>query len=345
MTKIICTIGPATSSEAMLEKLIKAGMSIARWNLCHGTHEGTKAQMQTVQNLRKKLKTDTLIALDTKGPDVRIGTFKDPKVDIVSGQTFTFYCGEEHKNVVGTANECWVPYEKLPKIVKVGAQLCLNDGHVVMDVTNINGNVITAKVVAGGVLKDHKSLAAPGYDLELPFISEYDIPDLKLAVEVGVDMIMASAVSKPQDLIEMREWLDKNGGKKIQLMAKIEDRIAMANLDKIIELSDYIMVARGGLGTDVGLDNLAPLQKQIVVKTRKSNKPVVVATEMLESMTEKPNPTRAEASDVFNAIWDGASYVMLSGESTIGKFPVECVEFLSRVIKNANKFPEYFLIK
>lgn len=323
---------------------MNAGMAIARWNMCHGTLEGTKAQMQMAQKLRKQMGKGLQIALDTKGPDVRIGTFKEPKVDIVAGQIFTFYCGDEHKNIVGTNEQCWVPYEKLPTIIKVGSQLCLNDGHVIMDVVAVKGNVITAKVVAGGVLKDHKSLAAPGYDLELPFISEYDLPDLKLACEVGVDMIMASAVAKPQDLVDMRKWLDENGGKKIKIMSKIEDRIGVANLDKLIELSDSIMVARGGLGTDVGLDSLAPLQKQIVAKTRAAGKEVVVATEMLETMTDKPNPTRAEASDVFNAIWDGASYVMLSGETTVGKYPVECVEFLARVANNAEKFPEYYRV-
>jgi len=344
-TKVICTIGPASGSDEMLEKLMKAGMRIARWNMCHGTIEITRAQMQSAQKIRAKLGIPCEIALDTKGPDVRIGTFKDPKVELTTGQTFKFYFGEKNKSKIGDVNGVYVAYEKLLKIAKVGCEMRLNDGHVVMRVTEIKDNVITCKVEAPGVLKNYKSLALPGFDLELPFISPEDEIDFKMGVAVGVDLIMASAVSKVQDVLDLRAWLKNNGGEKIKIMSKIEDRIGLNNLDGIIKASDSIMVARGGLGTDIGLENLAPQQKIIIAKTRKAKKPVVCATEMLESMTEKPNPTRAEASDVFNAIWDGATHVMLSGETTVGKYPVQCVEFMMKCAETAEKYKEYFHVK
>jgi len=325
----------------MLEKLIKAGMNIARFNMCHGTIEGTAERMRRVQALRKKLKADVLVMLDTQGPDVRIGKFKDPKVDVVAGQTFKFYFGDEHKDLLGTVDGVYVPYEKMLRIVKKGSQLALNDGHVKMTITEIKDNVITAKVDAGGVLKNHKSLAAPGYDLQLPFIAPYDIIDFKMGVEVGVDMIAASEVSRPQDILDLRKWLDENGGEKIKIISKIESRIGISNLDRIVELSDGHMFARGGLGTDVGLENLAPLQKQVIRAFRDAGKMIICATEMLESMTEKPSPTRAEASDVANAVWDGATHLMLSGETTVGKYPVQCVEFMVKAAAVAEKHPQY----
>jgi pyruvate kinase len=351
-TKVICTIGPATASEEMLEKLINAGMSIARCNMSHAWTpeivEVEKNKMLTVRKLNEKLGSKCQIALDTKGPDVRIGTFENGRVDVLNGTTFKFYFGEANKKVVGTATQVFVPYEKLLKIVKVGSTLALNDGHVVMEITEIAGSVITARVVAGGVLKNNKSLAAPGHDLELPFISPEDEVDFKMGLEVGVDWIMASAVSKVQDVVDLRNWLKTNGGAKgakVKIMSKIEDRIGVKNLDGIISASDAIMVARGGLGTDIGLDLLPARQKEIVAKTRAAGKEVVVATEMFESMTEKPNCTRAEALDVANAVWDGANYVMLSGETAAGKYPVQCVEFMLKIAADAEKHKEYFRVK
>ncbi|MDR0461912.1 MAG: pyruvate kinase [Christensenellaceae bacterium] len=347
-TKVICTMGPASWSPEMMEKLMKAGMSIARFNMSHAWTpelvEAAKKQMQQAQQISKKLGLKVEVALDTKGPDVRIGTFKDPKVDIVAGQTFKFYFGEKNRKHVGDVNGVFVDYEKLLRIVKVGSQLALNDGHVVMNITEIKDSVITCKVLAGGVLKNRKSLAAPGHDLELPFISPEDEIDFKMGTEVGVDWIMASAVAKPQDVIDLRNWLDKNGGKSIKIMSKPEDRIALKNIDGIIKASDAIMVPRGGLGTDIGLENIAVAQKQIVAKTRKAKKPVVVATEMLESMAEKPNPTRAEATDVANAVWDGATHVMLSCETAAGKYPVESVEFLVKTAVVAESHKEYYRV-
>jgi len=324
----------------MLEKLIVAGMDIARFNMCHTVKA---SQIADVKMLRTKHGKDTKTAMDTKGPDVRIGKFKDGKVDVVAGQEFKFYFGEENKGHMGTDKSVFVPYEKLLTIVKVGSQLCLNDGHVIMDITNITGKIITAVVVAGGVLKDNKSLAAPGYDLQLPFISPEDEEDFKFGIECGVDMIMASAVSKAQDVLDIRAFFKANGGdEKIFIISKIEDKIGVSNLDAIIRESDGVMVARGGLGTDVGIVNLPPLQKLIIEKTRKAGKMIINATEMLESMTDKPNPTRAEVTDVANAVWDGASHVMLSGETAAGKYPIETVEYMKKTAEVAEAHPQYF---
>jgi pyruvate kinase len=345
-TKVICTIGPASWSEEMLEKLMKSGMSIARFNLSHAWTaeiiESTRKQMESVKKIRAKLGVKCEIALDTKGPDVRIGTFREPSVDVVAGQTFKFYFGKQNENHIGDINGVYVAYEKLLHIVKVGSQLCLNDGHVIMDVTDISNNIITAKVLAGGVLKNRKSLASPGVDLQLPFISPEDETDFRMGISVGVDWIFASAVMRAQDVKELREFWAKNGGKKVKIMSKIEDRLGLKNLDKIIEASDAIMVARGGLGTDIGLDKLPSVQKMIISKTVKAGKISVCATEMLESMAEKPNATRAEACDVANAVWDGAHYVMLSGETAAGKYPTQCVEFMLRVAADAEKNKQYF---
>jgi len=348
-TKVICTIGPASNTEEMLEKLMRAGMSMARFNFSHvwtpELRDITKKQMELVKKVRAKLGVHCDIALDTKGPDVRIGTFKDPQVVVVTGQTFKFYLGEKNRKHVGDVNGVFVDYEKLLRIVKPGMELCLNDGHVIMDVKEVKDGVITAIVKAGGVLKNRKSLAAPGCDLELPFISPEDELDFKLGLQVGVDWIMASAVMREQDLKDLRKfWADNKGGS-VKIMSKIEDRIGVKNLDGIIKGSDAIMVARGGLGTDIGLDQLPAMQKFIIAKTRKAKKLVVCATEMLESMAEKPNATRAEASDVANAVWDGANFVMLSGETAAGKYPVQCVEFMLKVAREAEKHTEYFRIK
>ena len=329
-----------------MENLLKSGMAIARFNFSHAWTQDARAfqkdRMMLVKELNAKFGTDCVIALDTKGPDVRIGTFREPSVTVKAGQAFRFYFGEKYRGHVGDVNGVFVDYEKLLTIAKVGCQFALNDGHVVMNVTDIEEGVITATVIAGGELKNNKSLAVPGYNLELPFISADDSIDFKLGIEVGVQWIMASAVAKKEDLIELRALLDAIGGHKIRIMSKIEDRVGLENLDTIIKHSDAIMVARGGLGTDIGLDKLPSFQKYIVARTKKMGKPVVVATEMMESMTGKPNCTRAEASDVANAVWDGADYVMLSSETAAGEHPVEAVQFMYKIIADAEKNKQFY---
>ena len=324
-------------------------MSIARINFSHiwdkQVLEFHKDIFKTVQKLRKKLGLNVETALDTKGPDIRIGKFTDGKATVVDGQTYKFYFGEKYKDLLGDSNGVFVPYEKLLRIVKVGSKLALNDGHVGMTITQIKDNIITCRVDAGGVLKNNKNLAAPGHDLELPFIAPEDEIDLIAGIEVGVDWIFASGLNKVQDVKDLRKFLKDHGGEKIKIMAKIEDQIGLNNLDEIINGCDAIMVARGGLATDIGFENMPPVQKMIIEKTKKAGKPVVCATEMLESMSDKPNPTRAEASDVANAVWDGADYIMLSGESAAGKYPVECLRYMIQTAECAEKHKEYYRIK
>jgi len=340
-TGIICTLGPVSANEEMVEKLINAGMTVARFNFSHQTVAQQQATIEMVKRVRDRLKSDTILMPDTKGPDVRLGHFKNPSELIEAGQTFKFYFGEKHKDFLGTKDAVFVPYEKFPKIINVGAELRLNDGTLIMEVTDIKDDEVTAFVKCGGVLKNNKALAAPGFDLELPFISPEDILDMEMAVAVGADWVAASAVSKAQDVLDLRELLDKLGGKNMKIISKIECRIGMKNLDAIIEASDGMMVARGGLGTDLPMEEIPVCQRIIIDKTRAAGKFVIVATMMMETMTTNASPTRAEISDVVNAVWDGADYVMFSAETASGKYPIETVEFAKRAVINAEKHSEY----
>jgi pyruvate kinase len=343
-TKIVCTIGPASDTEEKLGKLLCAGMNIARFNMSHAwgaeNVEKAKEKMLRAREVAKSLNMPIEIALDTKGPDVRIGVFTQT-VQLADGQKYKFYFGDKYKAVKGDINGVFVPYEKLLTIVKVGTELKLNDGHVEMEITEIKDNVITCNVNVGGELKTNKSLAIPNYDLQLPFISPEDEMDFKMAISVGVEWIFASAVSLPQNVKDLRAFLNANGGEKVKIVSKIEDRIGLAHIDEIIKLSDGIMVARGGLGTDIGLDHLPAAQKLIISKTRKAKKPVINATEMMEHMVQNKNCRRSEASDVANAVWDGATHVMFSSETASGKNPVETVEFACKIIKDAEAHKEY----
>ena len=343
-TKVICTLGPASDSPEMIRSLIKTGMNVARFNCSHGTVEEQRAKIKRVKDARKALGTKTILCLDTKGPDVRLGDFKEA-VQIKEGQTFKFYFGDKYKDKIGDEHGVYVPYTKFYSIVKVGAQLCLNDGTLVMIVKEMKDNVITAEVKQGGTLKTRKALAAPGYDLQLPFISEEDVADFKMGIEEGVDWIAASCVSRTKDVTELREFLKKNGGSKIKIISKIEDRFGVKDLDGIVAASDGVMVARGGLGTDIPMDTLPAVQKLIVEKTRAAGKIAIVATMMMESMINNPSPTRAEISDIANAVWDGANCVMLSAETAAGKWPLKAVEYMVKAATDAEKHKEYMRVK
>lgn len=341
-TKIICTIGPSSSSEEMLKKLIVAGMSIARVNCSHGTIEQNAETMKRVMRVRAELNSSTLVMLDTKGPDIRIGAFEEGEIVVDNGQTFTFYADPKDANLLGTKDGVFVNYEKMPKKVRIGQELRLNDGMVFMNVTGVSDSTVTARVTIGGVLKNRKSLAIPGCDLELPFISKADEDDLRMGVEIGVDVIAASFVSCAQDVVDMRAVLEKFGGPGIKIISKIESWNGIKNLDEIVKVSDGVMVARGDLGIEFNVEELPVLQRIIIRKGREVGIIVVTATEMMESMIEKPRPTRAEVSDVENAVWDGTQYVMTSAETASGKFPVQCVQYMARAAAHAEKHPEYF---
>jgi len=343
-TKVICTIGPASNNEEMLKKMIQAGMSIARINCSHGTVEQNADTMKRVQRVRAELNSDTWVMLDTKGPDIRIGAFENGEVIVNEGQSFTFYANPKDSNLLGTKDGVFVNYEKMPKKVSVGQELRLNDGMVFMSVTGVNETSVTARVTIGGLLKNRKSLAIPGCNLELPFISKADEDDLKMGVEVGVDCIAASFVGSAKDVLDMRALLKKLGGSKIKIISKIESCYGIQNLDEIVKVSDGVMVARGDLGIEFNVEELPVLQKVIIKKGRDAGIIVVTATEMMESMIEKPRPTRAEVTDVANAVWDGTHYIMTSAETASGKFPVQCLQYMVRAASFAESHKEYFRI-
>jgi len=341
-TKVVCTIGPASNSEEMLKKLVLTGMSVARINCSHGTVEANAENMKKVQRVRAELHTDTIVMLDTKGPDIRIGAFENGEVIVDKGQTFTFYADPKDSNLLGTKEGVFVNYARLPSKVKIGQELRLNDGMIFMNVTGTTKTTVTCVVTIGGVLKNRKSLAVPGCDLELPFISKADEEDLKMGVKVGIDWIAASFVGCAKDVTDMRALLKKLGNDKIKIISKIESRHGIQNLDEIVKVSDGLMVARGDLGIEYNVEELPVLQRMIIKKARDAGKIIITATEMMESMIEKPRPTRAEVSDVANAVWDGTQYVMTSAETASGKFPVECVGYMVRTAAFAEKHSEYF---
>lgn len=336
-TKIICTIGPASESEAVLEKMMKAGMNVARLNFSHGTHAEHLAKIQKIRKLREKLHLPIAIMLDTKGPEYRIGTFKDKEVTVKDGQDFVFTTDK----VEGDEKHVSVSYKDFAKEIKPGDTILVNNGLVVFQATSIKGNDVHAKVTTGGVISDHKSMNFPGKLLKGDFLSDQDKDDLLFGIENDVDFVAASFVSTREDAQEMRDFLDANGGKGIDIIAKIENRSGVDNIEDICKVVDGIMVARGDLGVEIPYMEVPAIQKEIVEKCRLLGKRVIIATEMLESMIHNIRPTRAEISDVANAVYDGASAIMLSGESAAGKYPVEAVKTMSEAAEYTEKHINY----
>lgn len=336
-TKIICTIGPASSPEKILTEMCKAGMNVARLNFSHGDHEEQLGKIKTINKVRDKLGLPIAIMLDTKGPEYRIGVFKDHKATLKEGQDFIFTT----EDIVGDDTKVSVSYKGFADDLKVGDTVLVNNGLVVCSVTGVKGHEVTTRVMAGGTLCDRKSMNFPGKLMNAAFLSEQDKKDLLFGIENGVDFVAASFVSTKQDAIDMRTFLDKNGGKDIDIIAKIENRAGVDNVEEICEIVDGIMVARGDLGVEVPFMEVPSVQKDIVQKCRLLGKRVIVATEMLESMITNVRPTRAEVSDVANAVYDGASAIMLSGESAQGKYPVEAVRTMSEVAEYTEEHINY----
>ena len=336
--KIICTIGPSSNSEEVLRDLVKAGMSIARINCSHGSIEQNEANIELVKKVRKDMGVPVSIMLDTKGPEIRIGHF-DPavKVDggvwLEEGQTFTL----QTRPTVGFENRVFVDYKKLPKVVKPGQQLLLNDGLIVMTVVSMTEFEVICRVNAGGRLGDRKSLFVPGCDLGLSFISKADELDLIMGCKTDVDWVAASFVNCAEDVIALKKVVNKYG-KDIPVISKIESKNGVENIDEILAVTDGIMVARGDLGVEYPIEQIPTLQKMLIKKARAAGKLVVTATEMLESMIEKVRPTRAETTDVANSLYDGTSCTMLSGETASGKHPVKVVQFMKRIAELAESF-------
>ena len=326
-TKIICTIGPASESEDVLKQMCLAGMNVARLNFSHGTHEEHKKKIETIRKVRCELGMPIAIMLDTKGPEYRIGVFKDHRITLQEGDEFTFTT----EQIVGDEHIVSVSYSGFADDLEPGDKILVNNGLVVCRVTEINGANVKTVVEAGGQLSDRKSMNFPGKLLKNDFLSEQDKDDLLFGIENDVDYVAASFVSTREDAKEMRDFLNAHGGEDIDIIAKIENRSGVQNVREISEVVDGIMIARGDLGVEIPYMEVPSVQKEIVQKCRLLGKRVIIATEMLESMITNIRPTRAEISDVANAVYDGASAIMLSGESAAGKYPVEAVKTMSEV--------------
>ena len=336
-TKIICTMGPACSDEDTLARMIHAGMNVARFNFSHGTHEEHRARMDLVKKVRRTLNAPIAIMLDTKGPEYRIRTFANHKVFLNDGDTFTFTPDE----IEGDETRVSVSYKDLAQDLHPGDKVLLNNGLVIFEVVELAGNDVVCRVLVGGEISDRKSMSFPNKVLKQAYLSEQDKADLLFGIEMDVDFVACSFVSCKQDLLDVRRFLNANGGEQIDLIAKIENRSGVDNIEEIIDASDGIMVARGDMGVEIPFEELPAIQKHLITTCRFRGKRVITATEMLESMIEKPRPTRAEISDVANAVYDGTSAIMLSGETAMGKYPVAAVEAMSRIAEETEQDIDY----
>ncbi len=322
-TKIICTLGPACDNDELLKEMIKSGLDCARLNFSHGTHEEQKVRMDRVKRIREELGIPLPILLDTKGPEIRVRTFKDGKVTLSAGQEFTF---SSDFDLVGDETKVGLTYPNLAKFVKPGVKILADDGNITFEVTKIEGTNVITKVVNNGSLSNRKSINIPNVIIDMPYISQVDRDDIIFGIQECVDFIAASFVRRKEDVLEIRKILDKyDTSGKIRIISKIENTEGIEKMDEIIEVSDGIMVARGDMGVEVPFKCLPPIQKELIRKCYEKGKIVVTATQMLDSMQTHPRPTRAEVSDVANAIFDGTTAIMLSGESAAGKYPLESV--------------------
>ena len=326
-TKIICTIGPASQSEEVLTAMCKAGMNIARINFSHGTHEEHLSKIETIRAVREKLALPIAIMLDTKGPEYRIKTFQNGRITLKEGAPFTLCV----KDVVGDETRVSVNYAGLADDLEAGDRVLLANGLLALDVERIEGGEIHCRVAIGGELSDRKSMSFPGKVLNQVYLSEADKADLLFGIEHGVDFVACSFVSRKQDLMDVRAFLDENGGSRISLIAKLENQSGIDNIEEICEACEGIMIGRGDMGVEIPYEELPAVQKHLITQCRLIGKRVITATEMLESMIYNPRPTRAEISDVANAVYDGTSAIMLSGETAAGKYPVESVAVMAKI--------------
>ncbi len=336
-TKVICTIGPASQNEETLTKMCLEGMNVARLNFSHGDHAEQQGKIDLIKKVREKLELPIAIMLDTKGPEYRIKTFENKKITLNDGDTFTFTVDD----IVGNQEKVAVTYKNLIKDLSVGDTVMVNNGLVIFKVKELKGNDAICEVVAGGELSDRKSMNFPNKVMKHDFLSEADKADLLFGIRNDVDFVAASFVSCKKDVEDLRNFLDENGGADIDIIAKIENRAGVDNIDEICELADGIMVARGDLGVEIPFIEVPAIQKHLISKCRMLGKRVITATEMLESMIHNPRPTRAELSDVANAVYDGTSAVMLSGETANGKYPVEAVKNMVEIAEFTEKNINY----
>lgn len=335
-TKIICTIGPASESEEKLKELMLAGMNVARFNFSHGTHKEQLVKFNRVLHARKELGLPVATLLDTKGPEIRLRDFEGGKVELKEGQLFTLTTDE----VMGTAERATITYKNLKSDIGVGTTILIDDGLIEMNVEKIEGADIVCRVVNGGFVSNHKGVNVPGAVLSMPYISQADYDDIIFGIEHGFDFIAASFARTKEDILAVRKILDERGSK-IKIIAKIENMQGINNLEEILQVSDGIMVARGDMGVEVAMEEVPILQKKMIKMAVAQGKHVITATQMLESMIKNPRPTRAEATDIANAIYDGTTAIMLSGESAAGLYPVEAVKTMAKIAERAEQDIDY----
>lgn len=335
-TKIICTIGPASESVERLRELMLAGMNVARFNFSHGTHEEHREKYERVVRVREELGLPVATLLDTKGPEIRLRDFEGGKVELVQGQRFVLTTEE----VLGTAERVSISYKNLKNDINVGTIILIDDGLIEMKVEEIAGEEIICKVVNGGFVSNHKGVNVPGVNLSMPYISQTDREDILFGIEMGYDFLAASFVRCKEDILQVRQILEEHGCD-MKVIAKIENMQGIRNLEEILEVSDGIMVARGDMGVEIPLEEVPIMQKKMIKLANAQGKHVITATQMLESMINNPRPTRAEATDIANAIYDGTTAIMLSGESAAGKYPVEAVRTMARIAESAEGSIDY----
>lgn len=332
-TKIVCTLGPASSDEKIMGQMLQAGMNVARLNFSHNTHEGHKKTIDTFRKVRDQLGLSAAVLLDTKGPEVRLGKIEGGSAFLEKNRSFLL----SSKEMEGNSEQACVSYKHLATLVEKGMRILIDDGRVSLIVEEIKGEDVLCKVKNGGKISDHKGVNIPNTHLDVPYLSEVDKSDLLFGIENDVDFVAASFVRNLQDVKDVRNFLDENGGREIKIISKIENMEGIKNFNEILTLSDGIMVARGDMGVEVDFEKLPGYQKAFIKKCNEEGKLVITATQMLESMTNSPNPTRAEISDVANAVFDGTSAVMLSGESAAGQFPVKSVKTMTKIVRQAEK--------
>ena len=336
-TKIVCTLGPSTDDDDVLRKMLENGMDVARLNFSHGAHSDHQKRIGQVKRLRVELGLHIPLMLDTGGPEIRLKSFKNGSVELKAGQAFTLTTNE----VEGDETRVSITYSNLPKDVKPGMRIMIDDGNAELKVKSSSETDIFCTVMYDALIKNRKSVNVPDANLSIPYISAKDLSDIKFGISEEVDFVAASFTRTAQDVLDVRKVLDENGGENIKIISKIENRQGVNNLDEILEVSDGVMVARGDMGVEIPLEELPNIQKIMIKKAYSSGRMVITATQMLESMMESPRPTRAETTDVANAVYDGTSAVMLSGETAAGAFPVESVETMSRIVRRAESDIDY----
>lgn len=330
-TKIVCTLGPASNNEKTIEAMLRAGMNVMRLNFSHGTHEEHEQTIARFRKVRDELKMSAAVLLDTKGPEIRTGNFVNGKETLENGQQFVLTT----EDVEGTNERCSVTYKNLPKELKPGNLVLINDGAIVIRVKETTETEVKGVVVHGGVISNHKGINLPNVNLQMKYMSEQDKADILFGIAHDVDYVAASFVRTAQDVKEVRELLDNNGGSEIKIIAKIESTQGIENFEEILDVADGIMVARGDMGVEVAYEKLPGIQKRIIRRCVQSGKIAITATQMLESMINNPMPTRAEITDVANAVFDGTTAVMLSGETAAGKYPQQAVKTMAKIALQA----------